>query len=163
MPERVQKMFGDERSPRLFGIEYRVAKQPAHPWQVEVFQSRSGLKVYRDPRIGQPLWSVHDAPCGASDTLRITSRVAGEMAIQADLACPGLVVAGDPWFQGWRAWVDGRRVPIQAFEDVVRAVPVPSGRHRIEFRYRPGSVYWGGALSLLGLILAAAVSRRERG
>jgi len=45
---------------------------------------------------------------------------------------------------------------------VVRAVHVDAGRHRIEFRYRPGSVYWGAALSLLGLLLALAASATTR-
>jgi Bacterial membrane protein YfhO len=162
MPERVQRMFGDPRAPRLFGIEYRVARQPAHPWEVEVFRSRSGLNVYRDPRIGEPLWAVHDSPCGGSDSLRVAARDSEEMAIDAELGCPGLVVAGDPWYSGWRAWIDGRRVRIREFEGVVRAVPVEAGRHRVEFRYRPGSVYWGAGLSALGLTLAIIVSARTQ-
>jgi uncharacterized membrane protein YfhO len=35
----------------------------------------------------------------------------------------------------------------------VRAVRTPAGRHRIEFRYRPPSVIWGAALTLVGLVL----------
>jgi hypothetical protein len=158
MPERVQRMFGDPRSPRLFGIEYRVAKQPVAPWIVEVFWSRSGLNVYRAPEIRDPLWAVHDRDCGGADSLHVFSRVSDAMAIDADLACGGRIVAGDPWYTGWRAWVDGRRVRIEEFEGVVRAVPVPAGRHSVEFRYRPGSVYWGAALSVLGLAIAVCVS-----
>jgi len=161
MPEAVQRILGHPQTPRLFGVEYRVAPPPARPREVEVFRSPSGLVVYRDPVIGQPLWAV-PASCGPPGSLRVVSRVAGEMVVEADLACPALVVAGDPWFTGWRAWVDGRRARIDKFEDVVRAVHVDAGRHRIEFRYRPGSVYWGAALSLLGLLLALAASATTR-
>jgi uncharacterized membrane protein YfhO len=70
------------------------------------------------------------------------------------MACSGLAVVGDAYYPGWRAWVDGQRVPVQEVEGV-RGVRASAGRHRIEFRYSPASVYWGAGLSLLGLMLAA--------
>jgi uncharacterized membrane protein YfhO len=84
------------------------------------------------------------------------------MAIDADLGCDGRVMAGDPWFPGWRAWVDGQRVRIQEYEKVVRAVPVAAGHHRIEFQYQPGSVYWGAGLTALGVLLAGFVYHLDR-
>ena len=154
MPERVHRILGHAPTPRMFGIRYRVARE-AKPGEIEVFRSGGGLAVWSNPAIGEPLWSEHPSACGSPDHLRVASRIAGETVIEADMSCAGLVVTGDPWFYGWRAWVDGRRVPIREFEGVVRAVPVEAGRHRIEFRYRPGSVYWGAALSGLGFALAA--------
>jgi hypothetical protein len=160
MLARVHRILGHDETPRLFGIQYRVARTPAKPGEVTVFQSRSGLKVYRDPRVGQPLWTVHSAPCGAADQLRVdqlrvVTRLPEVFVIEANMACAGQVIAGDPWFPGWRAWVDGRRVRIFEAESVVRGVAVDAGRHRIEFRYRPGSVYWGAALCVLGIALTA--------
>jgi hypothetical protein len=163
MPIAVHAMLGHAETPRLFGVAYRVARQPSNPSQVEVFQSRSGLKVYRDQGIGPPLWMEPDAssPC-TPNYLRVTLRTPEFMSIDANAACPGLLVVGDPWFTGWRASVDGRRTRIQQYQGVIRAVPVPAGMHRIEFRYRPGSVYWGGALSLLGLAFALVLHFRAQ-
>ena len=165
MLARVHRILGHEETPRLFGMRYRVARAPK-PGEVPVFQSRSGLKVYRDPRIGQPLWTVHPAPCGAADHLRadrlqVVTRLPEVFAIEADMACAGQVVTGDPGFPGWRAWVDGRRVRILEAEGVVRGVAVDAGRHRIEFRFRPGSVYWGAALCALGIMLTAWLWTRD--
>jgi hypothetical protein len=154
MPLRVQRVLGHPETPRTYGIRYHVGTAPANPGQVEVFRSRSGLKVWLDPRIGEPLWTIPQPPCAAPGRLRLLAREPARVLIEADLACGGLAVAGDPYYPGWRAYLDGRRVPMQEV-DGVRAVRAAAGRHRIEFRYRPLSVYVGGALTLAGLALAA--------
>jgi len=162
MPVNFNSILGDRRTPRWFGVQFYVGRKPANPQQIEVFQSRTGLKVYRNPGIQEPLWAEHDTPCGGADLLRVVSRGPNALTIDAGLGCGGRVVAGDPWFPGWRAWVDGKRVRIQEYEGVLRAVPVAAGHHRIEFQYRPGSVDWGAALSALGLLLAGVIYRFDR-
>ena len=149
LPVRTHRMLGNAETPRLFGIRYRVARKPSDTAQEEVFRSRSGLKVYRDARIAEPLWTWRAAPCGSADRLRVVSRSPEVFVVEAELACPGLVVAGDAYYPGWRAWVDGERRPVQEL-DAVRAVRAGAGRHVIEFRYRPASVYRGLGLTLLG-------------
>ena len=70
-------------------------------------------------------------------------------------------VAGDSYYPGWRARVDGERRPVQEL-DSVRAVQTGAGRHRIEFRYRPASVYWGFGMTMLGFsIVGLFCWRRE--
>ena len=153
MPESVHALLGHAGTARLFGVAYRVAREPLSSGQVAVFQSRSGLKVFRNADISAPLRMERAAPCGAADRLVLTARTPERTVIEATAGCPGLLVVGDPWFSGWRARVDGRPSRIQRYEGVIRALPLEAGAHRIEFRYWPGSVMWGAALSLLGLAL----------
>jgi hypothetical protein len=161
MPARVHRMLGREETPRIYGIRYYVGRKPANGSQVEVFASRSGLKVWRDARIGEPLATWREAPCSGADDLRVVSRAPQRVVVEADLACPALVIAGDAWYTGWRARVDGARRPVQEV-DTVRAVRVEAGRHRIEFFYRPASVYWGLGLMLTGFVTAAYFCAREK-
>jgi hypothetical protein len=161
MPVRVHRMLGHQETPRLFGIRYRVARQASGPAQEQAFASRSGLKVWRDPRIAEPLSAWREGPCAAADRIRVVSREPERFVVEADLGCPALVLAGDSWYPGWRARVDGQRRPIQEV-DAVRAVRVDAGRHLIEFRYRPASVYWGLGLSLLGLLAAGLLCAGNR-
>jgi hypothetical protein len=162
LPVRTHRWLGNPEAPRLFGIRYRVARKPSDPAQEEVFRSRSGLAVYRDPRIADPLRTWRNAACAAPDRLRVVSRQPEAFVIEADLACPALVVAGDSYYPGWRARVDGERRPVQEL-DSVRAVRAGAGRHTIEFRYRPASVYWGLGLTLLGFSVVAFLCWRQRG
>ena len=150
LPEKTFHLVGHDSARRLFGIQYRIARQPVIPEQVPVFESSSGLKVFRDSRITQPL----RAACGEAN---VVLRTPNRFVIDAQMRCDGPVVTGDPVFPGWRAWSDGKPVPIQESEGVLRAVAVPAGRHRIEFRYQPASVYWGAALSVMGLLLTGLV------
>ncbi|HTX39924.1 MAG TPA: hypothetical protein VME43_33125 [Bryobacteraceae bacterium] len=163
MPIAVHALVGHAETARLFGVVYNVARKPANASQVAVFHSRSGLNVYRDPAVGPPMWLERPAVAGcAPDQLRVTLRTPEDTRIDATAGCPGLLVVGDPWFTGWRAWVDGRRVRIQQYEGVTRALALEAGTHRVEFRYQPGSVWWGAGLSLLGLGVALVVHFRAQ-
>jgi Zn-dependent protease len=53
--------------------------------------------------------------------------------------------------------VDGRPAPIYEAYGFLRGVVVDRGRHRVEMHYRPKSVYWGAALTGIGLLAAALI------
>jgi hypothetical protein len=76
-----------------------------------------------------------------------------------------LLVLTDAFFPGWEAWVDDTPAPIYRANFAFRAVPVPAGRHRVRFEYRPRSFRIGLAVSgatALALGFAALVARRGR-
>ena len=49
----------------------------------------------------------------------------------------------------WRAAVDGRPVAITRTNHLFRGVPLGAGTHRVRFEFRPRSVWWGAASTLL--------------
>jgi hypothetical protein len=161
MPVRVHATLGDPATPRRYGIRYYVAKTATGPAQVEIFRSASGLKVFENPAIGEPVSTWREAPCAAADHVTVSQRTPGASTFDAELGCPGLVVVGDAYYRGWRAAVDGRRAPIQEFESGIRAIRAGSGHHRIEFQYRPSSVYAGAVLTAIGLIFAGLLTARR--
>jgi hypothetical protein len=162
VPAAILPFIGQDEGRRLFGVAYQIARSPSRETQQVAFESASGLKVFRDSRFGTPLWTEHDEPCADEDQLRIVSRTSDSFVIDAGMQCSGRLVAGDVFFTGWQAIVDGERTPVQRVHGALRAVAVSAGRHRIEFRYRPGSVYWGAGLSACGLALAATLARLGR-
>jgi len=76
-----------------------------------------------------------------------------------------LVVVADANFPGWRARVDGRRVPVLEADGAFISVAVGAGEHEISFDYGPGPAAIAGRLITLGTLLALAgglVSSRRR-
>ncbi|MBI4635637.1 MAG: YfhO family protein [Candidatus Rokubacteria bacterium] len=76
---------------------------------------------------------------------------------------PAYLVLTDTWFPGWRAWVDGRETSVRRADHALRAVWLATGRHEVEFRYRPASVQLGLAVSGLAACLTAVLCVVGRG
>jgi hypothetical protein len=108
-------------------------------------------------------------PIAPGESCRVVRDEPAEVEVEARLACPGLVVLRDQYYPGWRLEVEtvgqGRRdVPIVRAEGVMRGVSLPAGQHRLIYRYRPASAYWGAAVSglaWLGLAIVGFVGWRR--
>ena len=68
-----------------------------------------------------------------------------------------MLVLGDTHYPGWRAWVDGREVPVAEANHLFRAVSVSSEDREVVFRFDSTSFRVGVLISLVsGLALLAA-------
>jgi hypothetical protein len=113
-----------------------------------------------DPRREVVLEEEPAAPMGppeaGGEVLRASfGETRHELEVRAD--APGFVVVTDAWFPGWTVSVDGgaAREPLRA-NHLVRAVPVPAGRSRVTFAYRPRAFHAGLWIAAATLALAAA-------
>jgi hypothetical protein len=91
-----------------------------------------------------------------------------DVTVETDSPGPALLRLADLWYPDWIALVDGRPAEILRADHALRAVPVPAGRHRVEFRYRSPAIRRGLLLSLASLagtlvLLAAGYLARRRG
>jgi hypothetical protein len=76
----------------------------------------------------------------------------------------GLVVLADQWNSGWRAYVNGKPVPILRVDHALRGVVAPGGESTIVFRYQPTSLRVGllaATLALLILIVNTVLAHRR--
>lgn len=84
-----------------------------------------------------------------NDTIRYTSNAASaQFAVFSEIYYPA----------GWNAYIDGQKTAYTKVNYVLRGMPIPAGKHDIEFRFEPDSyrrgqkyVYAGNVLFLLAL------------
>jgi hypothetical protein len=101
-----------------------------------------------------------DAGQGSDETVEISTYEPERVVLNVKASFDGYVVLTDAWDPGWFASVDGQSAPVHRADLVFRAVRVGPGTHRVEFLYRPLSLYAGMILSgvslaLLGVIVCA--------
>lgn len=146
---RYPKGLGDEALPAL-----TLGQAPAIPVR-RVF-SNAILVIYEvaDPA---PYFEAAGGPCRVVPLGRETAR--------AECDAPGRLIRRELFFEGWRATVNGRAVPVGLAEPIFQAVDLPAGASAIRFRYAPpyaeaSAVAFG--LGMLAVALGLAVSRRDR-
>ena len=87
------------------------------------------------------------------------------VVIDATARRPSALVLTDLHYPGWKATVDGRPADLRRVDWLLRATPLPAGRHRVELRYEPASWRIGWIVSLLalaGLVAVVALGLRAR-
>ena len=75
------------------------------------------------------------AAAGSPGDARIVHYGEERVDVETDAERRSLLVLTDSWFPGWKAAVDGKDVPIERVDYLIRGVPVPAGQHRVEFSY----------------------------
>ncbi len=69
-----------------------------------------------------------------------------------------ILLLTDPYYPGWKAYVDRKEVPILRANFAFRAVEVPAGTHIVTFIYSPDSFKIGIIFSIIGLAGIAGFS-----
>jgi hypothetical protein len=80
-----------------------------------------------------------------------------QVVIDVNAPQAGYLVLTDAYYPGWTATVDGQPVEIERADIMFRAVKVPLGSHRVEFRYQPSSFLFGLLISIGTAVILAAV------
>lgn len=120
-----------------------------------------GLAVIRtggfDPS-KELLWSAPGPPPpmgrpSVPDSVRVLHYGFNSCAFMVETSAPGVFLLRDQWDPDWRATVDGKPVPIDRVDYLMRGVPIGPGVHRIEFRYVPRALLAGVRLSVASLIV----------
>jgi uncharacterized membrane protein YfhO len=62
------------------------------------------------------------------------------------------------FYPGWQAYIDGNKALTLRADYLLRAIPMPAGRHNVVFVYRPASFLIGAAITIFTLLLLGATS-----
>ncbi len=77
-----------------------------------------------------------------------------EIRLRVRTDAPRLLVLSEVYYPaGWKAYVDGKEVPIYQANYLFRALPVPEGDHEVVLRFDPASHRIGYLISLISTLL----------
>jgi hypothetical protein len=155
------------RNPRALPRAFLVDRQ------VVVGSADAALETIASPRFRARAVAVTEERLpGISDGGAPASAPAGRariayygrerVVVETDAPRRSLLVLTDNWYPGWKAEVDGAAAALHRVDYVIRGVPVPAGRHRVELRFEPASWRAGWIVSSLALVGVAATALRGR-
>jgi hypothetical protein len=122
---------------------------------VEVYSGPDG-KLLRNRRV---LPRARLEPEGKVEIVaRSSSRWILELASERE----AVLTVANPFFPGWRMWLDGQPARLTASPGDAMRLPVPPGRHRVEIAYEPVSFRLGLAAAASALFAALVFLRRLR-
>jgi len=129
------------------------------------FDPTREVLLYEDP----PLRATEGTAAG---TARVVRHDPAEVEVEVDVSGGdgAYLVLTDNYHEDWTAEVDGEPAPVLRAYHTFRAVPVPSGSHRVVFRFEPRSLETGfriylvvwAALAAYGVALLITSRRRAR-
>ena len=103
------------------------------------------------PRISQPADP-------SADQTSVTDYEANRIELETATEAPGLLVLSEVYYPAWKAYVDGRPVPVYVTDHLLRSVPVPEGEHTVELRYESWTLRAGITISLLTCAVLVALA-----
>ncbi len=103
------------------------------------------------------------SPCHRRDGLRagranLLYRTPESVSYEVEAPQATVLVEFERFSSGWRAFLDDKEIEVFPADYLFRAVHIPAGKHRVDFRYRPAAFTRGLILSLLGIAAAIGIA-----
>ncbi|HLG17295.1 MAG TPA: YfhO family protein [Blastocatellia bacterium] len=95
-------------------------------------------------------------PPDQSDRVEISSYRNNEVILKTSASGRRLLVLTDVDYAGWEVAVDEAPSELLRVDAALRGVIVPAGEHRVRFAFKPRSLRYGAAISLLTLLTTVA-------
>ncbi len=94
------------------------------------------------------------APKTPGDTIIETSYAPNRLTYTANSAKGGVAVFSEVYFPwGWKATIDGQEVPLSRVNYVLRALPLPAGKHEIVMTFDPQSLHTTDTAATIAVFL----------
>lgn len=143
----------------ILNVRYVVSAFPLAVDGLKFIETVQGVQIYENTEYRERAW-LEDEDGKIISPVEIIRYSPNRVTLQAE--GPGTLVLSDVFYPGWVAAVDGHAVEIVPYQGALRSLRLDAGQHRIEFAFRPQTVYWGWAIALAGWVLILMISLRQR-
>jgi hypothetical protein len=92
---------------------------------------------------------------GATGRVVIERESDGSLSLATETPGDRFLVVAESFYPGWKAFIDGERVPIVRTNVAFQGVAIPAGNHRVLFSFASTSLRIGVALAAAGIALLA--------
>jgi hypothetical protein len=98
--------------------------------------------------------AVQQPQTDSAATIQLVRHDNEEIVYQSTASANGFAVFSEVYYdRGWKAYIDGKEVPIIRTNYVLRGLNVPAGKHEIRFVFKPASYYTGESVAMVVNIL----------
>ncbi len=126
----------------------------------QVSSREEAIQATADPSLNPFLTAVLEetppfamlSPTG-EEPLKVTRFEHQRVIYEAQLTSPGILVTSEMWYPGWRVYVNGQRANVLRAYGILRAVALPAGKYRVEWRFEPFSMWMGLGISVITALL----------
>jgi len=104
--------------------------------------------------------SAFAEPVANSDKARVEwiHRDSNSFQLKISNPTPGVLVASQIYYPGWKASIDGVTVQVIPADYALAGISLPAGMHDVRFFYAPSSIKIGSILSAMSLVILAALT-----
>jgi len=139
----------DARELGLLNVKYIVAEFPIEAPDLKLIQTFGRTHLYEN-LAAQPRAWLADKTTLQGNQAEITFWSPNQIRVRA--RGPGQLLLSEIMYPGWQAKVDGVTMPIEIANGLLRSLRLSTGEHEIVLEFHPRTVYWGGAITGLGLL-----------
>jgi hypothetical protein len=94
----------------------------------------------------------------SASTIQLTAHTPKDLKYESQSATDGLAIFSEIYYpEGWKAYIDGNETPVISADYVLRALPIPAGKHTIEFKFEPAAFVTGNTITMISSWIIALV------
>lgn len=95
-----------------------------------------------------------EANYSGNGSIKLTSYKPNHLVYESESGEKQFAVFSEIYYpKGWNAYVDGNLVAHGAVNYVLRGMPIPAGKHKVEFKFEPQTYKTGNSIAMVGSIL----------
>jgi hypothetical protein len=90
-------------------------------------------------------------------------QIENPVVVSVNCSSESQLIRRELYYPGWKAFVGGKSIHIEPYDDIFQAIRIPPGQYKVTFAYTPTHIHLICALFLLGalwLVVGAIRSRK---